>query len=278
MSSTSKPFPKKSSALRERKVGPKSYEAVPDDFPPFPIPPKTKAPSASVLEALRSLRKEVPSDSKAMVAGSPSSPDYKSYTMTRELLRNTFRAFPPYLTALSTTLTLNTSGVGVLNTTVSNTSVAGLTEFTSFAAIFDEFFIKSFELVFIPHNYRLAPVGTTSGTNLCNCPIAVVSLQHATPTYSTMSSALEHETARAVSSGERWNHRWVNSEKPSVVISPQTSTATASQNWCLTSGSTAAAYTGQVQMIATDALGTGGTVVAIGRVMVRWVVKFRIRA
>lgn len=171
-----------------------------------------------------------------------------------------------------------TSGAGAINVTVQNTGVTASTEWTSISTVFDEFFIHSMSLKYIPINQFLSPTGVTftapmTGSLFC------VNNYHAAPVYTTASSLVNNITHKMVGSGTPWTYTWTNNEKASggVVTNPSTSVPLATQSWCLTPTSNASLYLGHVQIMTANPL-SGALTVPIGEITIVWDITFRARA
>jgi len=185
-----------------------------------------------------------------------------------------------YRMTLRTSATFLTSATGVLNSVIPVANLAAITEFASFAVLFDEFFVKSMTVDYTPVNEYQFPVGTSPSTNQTSTDMARVSLWHGATGYSTYNSLVENATMSHSSSMKRWAHTWRNNESPQggIVVTSSTSSAVPSQGWCLTAATPAAAYTGSIQTLGVTALGTGSASVFLGTAVVSWDVLFRARA
>jgi len=208
-------------------------------------------------------------------------PDTVSFGLFRDTTRSLLRSMRrPYSTVLATAVTLNTLTSGKVNGAISNSSLAGLSEFPSFATLFDEFFITRFVVRFAPVSRYQYPVNALPTLGVTSAGLTLTALHHGVPGYSTSATAMENATTSVLNTSDPWSYTWSNVERPSVstVVAPETSAATPTQGWCLTSATPAALYTGNVQLLTDDVIGPGGTMITIGRLYVLYHVMFRLRA
>jgi len=173
---------------------------------------------------------------------------------------------------------LSSGAAGLPNALVSNDQCTALAEFVSMATIFDEFFIKKFVIMYQPGSRYSRPTTTAYPQPSRDYPLAVVSLQHASPVYATYTLACSNGELQVCNSADPFKFNWTNTEK--WTDRTQTSSSTGSpipaQGWCSTDASSAALYTGSVQIIAPTAL-AGDMNILLGTTVVRWEVMFRMR-
>lgn len=205
---------------------------------------------------------------------------------SQEPLRNALRAAlagpyglsKNYAFILSQGLQLVASGTGFINSVVTCSSVSSSFDFSSFATIFDEFFITKMVVKYEPNNRYNWPVGVGPTTQTTSWPLMVVNLQHAMPGYSSFTSISNNATAKLLNTADPWHFTWHNVErfKDTTVVNPTTS-GIAVQGWCQTSSTAAGAYTGSIQMLS-PTTGTGmpgGSIV--GQIIVQAHCLFRCR-
>lgn len=121
-------------------------------------------------------------------------------------------------------------------------SISTAAEFTTLDALFDEFFIHSVTVHYIPHNRgssNTSASGSASGNpgDLNTCGAMCVCLYHNASAYADTSGAFANmsvaRTHKLVDLGARWNFRCPNIEKfiPDGPLGDQT-TATSTMSWC----------------------------------------------
>jgi hypothetical protein len=184
-----------------------------------------------------------------------------------------------YTFHMGNTPLISSNGSGIVNSSLAVNVVALISEFTSFATIFDEFFVGSMRCDYMPISRYQYPAGTLLATQAANQPMTVSALYHGAGAYINTAGAMNNPTTQWGSTGDPLSITWRNNENPNseVVVASSTSSSTPTQGWCLTSATPAQAYTGFVQYLT-----TGTTPLAlstpIGSVGVRWTVMFRARA
>jgi hypothetical protein len=201
-------------------------------------------------------------------------------TDSKKLIRTMFGQKGRYRTNLGSVLAFNSSSVGVLNSVVSNSNVASLTEWSAFASLFDEFFIHRVWMRFEPRNRYQFPVTAGPSVSTCNCLLTVTPLFHGTSGYASASTAMNNRLTKVQSTADPFSFEWVNNESSAggVVVSPTTSLPLPTQSWCLTASAAAALYTGQIQLLGATAIGPATGVVTVGDIAVLYDISFRVRA
>jgi len=183
------------------------------------------------------------------------------------------RSFPM---TLGFTTMLPTTSTGLVNSIISVSGVTFSSEFTSCAALFDEFFVESMTLRYQPLNQFLTEP-SMSFSNPATGMLLVADLHHGQTSYSTTTSMSNAITLRVLHSARPWKHTWINVEKPTTVAaSSSTSAPLPVQGWCLTSASAAALYTGFTQ-IRNNTLFSDVTSTSVGDILVTYAVLFRCR-
>lgn len=164
---------------------------------------------------------------------------------------------------------------GFINQVVSNDLVSALSEFTSLATLFSEFFINKFEVTYQPLN-RYAKQSTGGVQDV---PIVIADLQHATATYQSHTAASANGNLLIANTADPWKATWVNTEVKRSGVAPSGSTASPlpCQGWCLTASDNASLYTGSLQIVSPTVY-DGTPSALLGTAVVRWSISFRSRA
>jgi hypothetical protein len=201
-------------------------------------------------------------------------------TDKRSMIRSMFGPEGRYRTRLGTVVAFNSSSVGVLNSVISNSNIASLTEWSSFASLFDEFFVHQTWVRFEPRNRYQFPVTAGPSVSTCNCLLTVTPLFHGTSGYASAATAMNNRLTAVQSTADPFTFVWVNNERSSqgVVVSPTTSLPLPTQSWCLTTSAAASLYTGQIQLLGATAVGPATGVVTVGDIAVLYDISFRVRA
>jgi hypothetical protein len=176
-----------------------------------------------------------------------------------------------YRFKLASVVTVSSSGAGLVNAVINVVNVLSSAEFSAFSGIFQEFFVKRMDIVFMPASRYQYPTTGTSALSVANRSIGVVSLFHASPTYSSISALVNNRTAKFRSTGDPWRHTWTNNEDPYAGVA----SSTANQAWELTSTSV---YAGQVQFLTNSAPPALPVSTVLGDFRVTWEVLFRARS
>jgi hypothetical protein len=186
----------------------------------------------------------------------------------------------PYRAILRLPFDITSTAGGVINSLITVNALSTLSEFASFATLFDEFFVHSMQVRYEPYSEYQFNVGTTPGTNKTNVGLGVVSTFHGAANYSTYATLLNNSTLLYTNTAKRWTKTWKNNESPSggIAVSSSTSLPIASQGWCLTQNADASLYTGNVQVFGSAVIGTGLVSVTPGTTLLSWDVSFRMRA
>lgn len=254
-----------------------------DDRPNFVFIEEVKSRSTSLTPSsgvcpdsafdAKTETKEVRSESSPAKKGDVSLALVKPMILKRVNPRRGFS----YTGLLGTTGVVTTGATGVVNTAVNNSSLASTPDFTSFAAVFDEFFIHSMTMFYQPLNqYMTQP--SMSFTAPASGIILVAPLYHGAAAYTTTASMANNVDLRTLHSAQSWTATWVNNESPKAGSLPSASTSAPiqTQAWQLTASSNAALYTGFLQLRNSTAF-TGALSSTIGDSVVRWKVTFRAR-
>jgi len=209
---------------------------------------------------------------------------FREASLTREaslmvkVIRGLFTAGKRYDFVLANAASLSSNGSGIVNAIIAVNVVALVTEFTSFAAIFDEFFVSRMQLHYMPCSRYQYPPGTALATQYANVPMGVASLHHGTGAYINLTGIAVAPTFKLTSTGDPFVFDWVNVENinSGVVVPSSTSSTQPCQGWCLTAASPSQSYTGQVQYLSGGGALVNSTV--LGETISRYFVSFRCRA
>jgi hypothetical protein len=180
---------------------------------------------------------------------------------------------------LATYITLPLSSAGFINASIAVNTVASVTEFASYAALFREFFVKSMWVHYQPQSRYQGPIGFVSSPTLTQAsgqPLLVAPIHHGITPPSTVGALAENPEVRHKNTSDPWTARWLNIEKPTAVISPVASTGVPTQNWCLSDSTSAAAYTGSLLFLSQSVTGAPSSSV-IGQFLVQYELIFRYR-
>jgi len=150
-------------------------------------------------------------------------------------------------------------------------------EWSSLAALFDEVYLQSAELVWLPYNLYRA---NAPASNRSNCGLAWIAHHHNASTYTSFTSALVNPTLKlTMTNALKFKYKWNNIErvkKDSIDI-VKSGTATPTQGWCPTNATSIAVYQGYVQYLGAATI-TDWTSLNLGNVAVRYKLWFRNRA
>jgi hypothetical protein len=155
-------------------------------------------------------------------------------------------------------------------------TINGIPEFANFVTIYDEFFILSMSVHYVPYGQFIGAPAMTSAV-ISSTQLYAVSLYHGTSAYTTAAPAqsmLNNSTLSLLNSGVPFTYVWVNNEDPSSDVAAIGSAA--SQNWLLTTNATS--YVGTVQIQGASTIGSTVASQTIGAAAVVYDVVFRARA
>ncbi len=210
-------------------------------------------------------------------------------------LRSLFKADQAYRTRLGLFTGFVTNTAGLFNTILNVSSIGSASEWGSIDALFDEFFVHSVTVKFMPRNVAGGGVGystsaavavppfalngTTANSNLANVGIIGVSLFHGAASYGSAAGMLSNPTKKIGHSAYPWTYVWRNNERfsPRAPGSAQVS-GLSSQGWTLITNYSF--YGGSMQFRAFGDASLGDTVHAftLGDITEIWDVSFRARA
>jgi len=180
----------------------------------------------------------------------------------------------------ATILIMSSNGIGDVNSTIGVNALSLTTSFINMSAVFQEFFVRSMRVTWMPVSYSQVLKGGTAGTNNQSRPIIAAAIQHGSSAYANVLDATVNDEARIFSTGMPFKYRWKNIESPkSTVIPNPTASAIPTQAWCQTVSAAAGAYTGMLQFISTASVGSLQLPASagLGQFLVEWDVLLRQR-
>jgi len=166
-------------------------------------------------------------------------------------------------------------------------NVSSAVEWSSFAALFDEFFVKAVAIRFQPIQDTAGALINSTATNLQNLPLTLGEYQHDAAKVTDNSTAwitlAGTSKSKFMNTNKPWSYTWKNCEKFSYTLpmGDQT-TSSCTQTWCLTSAPSK--YGGFIQVgtqyvsSATPNQTAIGQSVALGSLLVEYRVAFRARS
>jgi hypothetical protein len=201
-----------------------------------------------------------------------------------------FKADKPYRCALAFGASLSTNSSGVLNTTIANSSISTVAEWTAIDTLFDQFFIHSFKVRFNPRNIQGGGIGSSatvstigpyasSSAVVSNATLVMAALFGASGTYGSAGVMLNNPNMKLGHSAKSWTYTWRNNVRfDPHGISFNTAASDGWQGW--TDIGATSTYAGfiQIRVLNDLAIGTTSAVVALGDVAVLYDVSFRARA
>jgi hypothetical protein len=174
---------------------------------------------------------------------------------------------------IGTALNMSSSAGGIVNSTINNATLQSVTDFTALAAVFQEFFVKSLTVSWMPVSRYQYPLTGVVATSVANLPIGVANLFHSAAAYTSLTQMANNQFLQFKSTGDPFVHTWVNDESSSVTGPLPITTFT--QSWCDT---VTGGYLGTIQVMSQSA--PPGIVASsvLGTFVAEWDVLFRIRA
>lgn len=218
--------------------------------------------------------------------------DKDDFTSTLALLKGIiFKRDQPYRTRLPLQGTLQTSAAGLLNLVLSNASISSASEWSSIDALFDEFFVHSFTIHFLPQNILGGGVGssntagevggitTTANTQVNNVGMLVCCLFNGAANYGSASAMAANSTVAIKHSSSRWKYAWRNNVRydPRGVNIGSAAVAGYS-GWQLISNVTSVGGAIAFRAINDTLIGKLTDVVNIGNYIAFWDITFRARS
>lgn len=187
-----------------------------------------------------------------------------------------------YPVKLTTFYTMSYSGTGYLNSVIAVNSVTLAAEWTDWAVIFDEFFVKTMTLNCWPivrYQTYSGAVTTSAAQDSFNMPFVIAATHHGAPSSTNVGDLCETGASRLVSTSDPFRYKWINVENYRTGTAPQASESGTipTQAWALTEAFATSSYTGQVQMLSATAQHAAAFNRAAAQFMVEYVVYFRCR-
>lgn len=177
---------------------------------------------------------------------------------------------------------ITTSATGVINASVNVSTINTTSEFASIGSLFDEFFVHSMRVDYVPFNQFFGPCNLDAAPFISwsSGLIMGAPLYHGAAAYLSASDMVNNVDARPLNTGTPWTMTWKNNEKPDggVVTSSSTSTPTATQSWCLTSLTSAGLYTGFLQFRTSLPFSAFTAAKTLGQTVISYDITFRAKA
>lgn len=182
----------------------------------------------------------------------------------------------PVEVVFGTSVSLPASGSGFVNAVLAVNLVAGLSEFSSYAALYGEFFVQRVDVMYQPQSmYGMWPAAAQAATGQ---PLGIVALHHGITAATTIALQSANASLKYAHTSQPWKFSWLNieSSKDKTVISPVSGVATATQGWALSDSTSAGGYTGQIHFLSPVTLGTAAAQ-PLGNFLMKFKVLFRNR-
>lgn len=216
--------------------------------------------------------------SAAPVSLSPPDIGYQ-YAETKEsiIMRDSFRSLfgdRHYRFRISTALNMSSSGAGAVNSTISNSVLVSNPDFVSLATVFNEYFVCSFHLKWMPVSRYQYPLTGVTATSVANLPLGKADLQHGQAAYSSLSTMTENFAFGYHSTGDPFSDNWINTEKSTEQVVASLTAPT--QSWCNVNN--ASNYQGTLQFLSQSAPPALPISQVLGTFAVHWDIIFRVRA
>ncbi len=221
-----------------------------------------------------------------------SSPPTVDQDLLKGFVKSMFKADHPYRTKLGYFTLLQTSGSGLTNVSWPVSALSSAGEWASLNSLFDEVFIHSMSVHFIPRNRldgafaftptaQTAPVIQTSGasttTTIWNCGLIMACLFAGTGNYTSATAMISCPNHKIAHTAKPFKYNWRNN----VRFDPrgQQDGTTNTQGWMLIT-SVGSNYGGFIQFRTVNdvTVGTGASAITFGDMATVWDVSFRSRA
>lgn len=191
-------------------------------------------------------------------------------------LRNSMRSLfgnKLYEFRISTALNMSSSAGGIVNSTLSNSTIASNADFVALSGVFNEFFVKRFDVTWHPVSRYQYPLTGTSAASVSSLPIGKADLQHGAVAYTSLSSMAENFSFRYHSTGDPFSDSWLNTERVSdKTLASETAPV---QSWCNVNN--VSSYQGTLQFLSQSAPPGLPASQVLGTFIVHWYVVFRVR-
>ncbi len=143
---------------------------------------------------------------------------------------------------------LSTNGSGLISAALSVSTVAALSNFTSLATMFDEFFVESVDIWYQPQTrYQVLP--STSSTEFNGTPLGIASLFLDTSSYTNINQMPANPTFALAHTSSPFKYTWRNNVKRKTATSVEPTSTQASLGWVRTNATPAQYYGGTVQFV-----------------------------
>jgi hypothetical protein len=180
-----------------------------------------------------------------------------------------------YRFRITAALDMSSSGAGLVNATISNSSLSSNSAFLSLGAIFSEYFVHGFRVRWQPISMFNYPLTGVTATSVANLPLGCADIQHLEPAYANIGFATGNWRYAHHSTGLPFTKTWINSENPRSGVVTADSATSPTQSWALCTN--ANVYTGFLQFISPT-----GTALPVsqklGTFLVEWDITFRVRS
>lgn len=212
-------------------------------------------------------------------------------TILRVLKNIVFKPDHPYRTKVALHNLIATNASGVLTTSYANASISSAAEWSSVAALFDEFFIHSVEFTYKSFNEGGQGLEATAqpsqGTYVTAAAVNYVlsagligvSLFTTASAYTTAQSMSNNPTRKLLHSGKDWSYVWRNNvsfDGRGPALDPLTSIGWS--GWTLIGAVANIGGAVQFRTLGDQVIGDGAHAVNLGYIEIRYDVSFRARA
>jgi hypothetical protein len=242
----------------------------------FPAPVKEGRDILSLMTAVESKSRIVYTDGPTRL-GTDSVMEY-FHTKESSILVNTMNHIfgdKLFRARLGTILNMSSSGGGIVNSTIATSTLGSVTEFASFQALFNEFFLQNMKVTWQPLSLYNGPMTYLPATTVASLPIGVVDLQHGQNAYTSMTLMADNPHIRLENTGKAFIHTWHNVEDHRDTSLPYVTGAAVTQSWCQVSNTSF--YSGQLQFISQSAPPGLPVSSVLGSFLVEYDVYFRNR-
>jgi hypothetical protein len=181
-----------------------------------------------------------------------------------------------YSFRLCAAFNMSSSGAGIVNSTLSNSALASNSDFSSLAVVFNEFFVKRFDVKWEPVSMYNYPLTGSSTLSVSSLPLGCADQQHAAGAYTNLTGMTENWRFAFNNTGRPFQYSWINSEKSDEGINPtDLSSGGTTQSWAMTAD--VASYSGYLQFLTQSAPPALPFSEVLGTFLVEWDVLFRTR-
>jgi len=181
-----------------------------------------------------------------------------------------------WMVPISYAANLATNGGGLVAASVTISSVAAASVFTSLATIFDEFFVESAETFYQPMT-RYQTLPSTTSTEFNGTALGLASLYVDSVAYTNINQMVANPSFKFVHSSSPWKYTWRNNVKRSSAVSEEPDSSHPSCAWVRTNATPAQYYGGYVNIIG-SASSTMHASTTLGVLAVRFNTWFRAKS